>query len=101
MACHLFSGGDEEGPDSCVPRSAPPSSLPVGVSLLLLLLVLAEVAAASSSCPLAAGVSVAQSSVLASVSPPVAGQQLGSSWPAEMACCHQAEKLIVGRVGGN
>lgn len=82
--------------------SAPPSSLLVSVRLLLLLLVLAEVAASSSSssCPLAAAVSVAQSSVLVSISPPVSGQQMGLYRPAEMACCYRAEKLVVGRVGG-
>lgn len=57
--------------------SAPPSSLLVSVRLLLLLLALAEVFASPCSCPLAALVSVAQSSVLASISPPVSGQQLG------------------------
>ena len=50
-------------------RSAPPSRLLVSVRLLLLFCVLAEVAAASSSCPLAAAASVGQSSLLASVSP--------------------------------
>lgn len=61
LVCHLFCGGGEEGPDSCVLSSASPSSMLVSVRLLLLVLVHPEVAASSSFCPLAAAVSVAQS----------------------------------------